>query len=563
MAGPSDRVLSISVSGNGRYLAASVATSEIRSQVDGNIDGGQLMVWDLRSRRVVQRIPVARRWFEGVALDDRGRRLFVTNRLRAYDVRSGRRLWRHGPENYRLPIAVQPHGGLLAVVSPRDASLVELRDRQTGSIVRTLEGHEGDISSVAFSRDGLHVAASADDSLALVWDSATGEVVQRLDVGGKQVVGLTFSSGGQRVTTVAEPGHQVSTWDLSGRRTFITQLPVKHPSPIQRGNARVSHDGTRVATLNQGETQPDQRIVDIAGDTNVRMQTPQRVASGAMSWSPDDSAFALGFDDGLVAVVDGHTGQEVVHRTVLRGMVLEVGYSADGRFLLATDISGDVVRLDSRTLEPRGSVTIPENPYAVTASPDGRYGFLIAGGTQWRPYWDIPIDRFYLVDFEAGRIVSSGAAGVHNAVYTDYSPDGEHVTVAGRNGEVVVLDLPAGKPVQPRLDVYSGDTFSVRYDATGALVTTASTTGEVALLDGRTGDLLATAALPPTEGVTVSNFAPDGTIVLATFRGHVFRWDPSARHAIGFACSVTGRGLSRDEWSVQAPHQPWRDTCSS
>jgi WD40 repeat protein len=173
----------------------------------------------------------------------------------------------------------------------------------------------------------------------------------------------------------------------------------------------------------------------------------------------------------------------------------------------------------------------------------------------------VPIDHFYLVDLTTGRIVSRGPAGVQNAVYADYSPDGRHVTVAGRNGEVVVLHLPSGRPAGPRVDAYSGDSFSVRYDATGARVTTASTTGQAALLDGRSGALLATAALPPTEGVTVSNFAPDGTIVLATFSGHVFRWDPTPAHAVSFACSVTGGGLSRQQWHALAPQQPWRDSC--
>jgi WD40 repeat protein len=177
------------------------------------------------------------------------------------------------------------------------------------------------------------------------------------------------------------------------------------------------------------------------------------------------------------------------------------------------------------------------------------------------PYWDVPIDRYYLVDLQTGRIVRRGPAGVTNAVYCDFSPNGRYVTIGGRNGEVVVIDIATGSPVRPAVSAYSGDTFSVRYSSDGDLVTVASTTGQLAVLDGRTGEVKATAALPPDVGVLISNFAPDGTILASGFNGEAYRWDPSIDHAVEFACSVTGRGLSLDEWNDVLPGEPWRRIC--
>lgn len=165
------------------------------------------------------------------------------------------------------------------------------------------------------------------------------------------------------------------------------------------------------------------------------------------------------------------------------------------------------------------------------------------------------------MDLETGRIVRNGSAGVRNAVYCDFSPDGRHVTIGGRNGQVVVMDVTTGKPVNPAVDVYSGDTFSVRYNPSGSLVTVASTTSQLAVLDGRTGELVATASLPTSERAVVSNFAPDGTVLAASFAGHVFRWDPSTEHAVAFACRITGSGLGRSEWQSLLPDESWRRTC--
>jgi hypothetical protein len=124
-----------------------------------------------------------------------------------------------------------------------------------------------------------------------------------------------------------------------------------------------------------------------------------------------------------------------------------------------------------------------------------------------------------------------------------------------------VIDLKTGKPVRPAVDAYSGDTFATHYNSDGSLVTTASTTGQLALLDGRTGQLLATASLPPPAPISMSGFAPDGTVVVATFAGDVFRWDPSVASAVRFACSITGRGLDPSEWAQVFPGRPWQETC--
>lgn len=131
------------------------------------------------------------------------------------------------------------------------------------------------------------------------------------------------------------------------------------------------------------------------------------------------------------------------------------------------------------------------------------------------------------------------------------------------NGQVAVMDLATGKPVRPALSVYSGDTFSVRYNESGSLVTTASTAGQLALLDGRTGEVLATTSLPPARSAAMSGFAPDGTIVVADFVGHVFRWDPSVGKAIRFACSITGGGLPPAQWAEDFPGRPWQQACPS
>ena len=73
-----------------------------------------------------------------------------------------------------------------------------------------------------------------------------------------------------------------------------------------------------------------------------------------MDYGRDDELFAQGYDKGRVQVFASATGEELARASPLTTMVTDLRFSGDGRYLVAVDDGGRVVRLEAETLAPVG-----------------------------------------------------------------------------------------------------------------------------------------------------------------------------------------------------------------
>jgi WD40 repeat protein/uncharacterized caspase-like protein len=114
--------------------------------------------------------------------------------IKLWDVTSGRQIGiLKGGAKPITNLAFSRDGLLLA--ASREDNSISIWDTKTGGELRTLVGHTGNINSIDFSPDTKLLAAASDDGSTFLWDTATGEHILSL---------ISLDDGGEWITVTPQ-----------------------------------------------------------------------------------------------------------------------------------------------------------------------------------------------------------------------------------------------------------------------------------------------------------------------------------------------------------------------
>lgn len=189
---------------NSRLLSA----SDDRTAILWNVDAYVSMATFKSSRG-----PVIRAEFLGnqwVALASENGGVHVFEMTSGLEVRTFAGL--RGSELTAL--AVSEHGNLMATAL-EDAT-VQLWATGSGTLLRTLRGHDRAVEGLSFVPDGRLLASASRDGRVLLWDANSGMQVGSFAGHGADVMDVAFSPSGLQLATTSLD-HTIRLWDVGSR----------------------------------------------------------------------------------------------------------------------------------------------------------------------------------------------------------------------------------------------------------------------------------------------------------------------------------------------------------
>ncbi len=490
-------------------------------------DEGELVWWDLRSRRPTRRLAI-------------------------------------GTGTGKHALAVSPDGDTIAVGIDRGIQLVDTR----GGAVRTAAGQlDGAPSWLLFSPDGETVVSTSLDGTVALWDAESATLRETLRGHSDAVQQPVFSPDGGTLYTAGHDGTAIA-WDIGGERGLGRRFTFTHDAV---SNGYEAHPGS---------FSPDGRLLAVGlkaqgvrlwDATNLTPVGPPLSETGgevkSLAFAPDGRTLAA------VTRLGQATLWDVESQSLLRGPfsagrgdVLGSSISADGAILAAPGPEdwtgpyrdpneGGVNLWDVATGEALDTIALGVPVGDVAFGPAGSTLAFVheKGGTA--EVWDVA---------ENSRIATLRVDSNSQYYYAiAFSPDGRTLATGGVEDPITrVWDVPTGKLIR-EFDQGSAGTKTLDFSPDGRTLAISGYAPVASLWDLATGARIGPTLTAGSRRADI-DFSPDGRQLLMTAadgRGAI--WDVDPVSWAQRACTLANRTLTPEEWEEFLPGRQYEPACAT
>ncbi|MCP4450071.1 MAG: protein kinase, partial [Planctomycetes bacterium] len=328
----------------------------------------------------------------------------------------------------------------------------------------TLHGHEGAVSSVAFSPDGKRIISGSRDNTLQLWDASSGSEVMILRGHEDAVTSVAFSPDGQRIVSGSSEG-TLRLWDSESGSEMMTLRG--HEAPVV--SVAFSPDGQRIAS---GSSDKTLKVWDSKSGDEVTTLHGHDSFVTPVAFSPDSRRIVSGNNDNTIRIWDADSGNEMMTLKGQQRGVLSVAFSRDGRKILSVSPDATIKVWDADSGSEMMTLTLKGHQREVSSvafSPDGRK--IVSGS------WDTTIKVW---DADSGSEIMTLKGHQQDVLSVAFSPDGRRIVSGSGDNTLKVWDADRDRKVMA-LRHHRGSIWSVAFSPNGKRIASGGADGTLKL----------------------------------------------------------------------------------
>ena len=331
-------------------------------------------------------------------------------------------------------VAFHPQNNYL--VTGGSDNTAKIWDVNTGELIYTLSGHNGEVSAVAYSQDGEEIVTGSQDSIGRLWRTGTGTEPITLSGHNTAVNSLAYNSSGTRLASSSMDNIAI-IWNPENGT--ILQTLNRHDGIVN--DIAFAPNDDFLATASEDRIV---RYFDVqTGEVIAVLRHNNPVKT--IAFSPDGSILATGDNASTVHLWDA-TNQAELQTFVVDAAIRDIAYHpAEPVIAAATDTAVSLWNVS--TLEKIGDIPLPAGPVnQIAFSHDGNT-IAAASNDGTAKLWHYPSGN------EMRTLIGHNGAVLAVA----FNPDDTLLATGGVNRTARIWDLATGDNVR----IVRGHTGSV------------------------------------------------------------------------------------------------------